>query len=71
MQKHGQTQEDIDGPEWLTMEQVADRSKQSLSTIYTWRSEGYFPAYVKLRNGRILVHSEDLESWLLRQRVAA
>ncbi|GAA4294251.1 helix-turn-helix transcriptional regulator [Actinomadura luteofluorescens] len=48
----------------LTLAEVLDELRVSRSTFDTWRTLGTAPKCIKLPNGRIRVHRDDLDAWL-------
>lgn len=48
----------------LTLAEVLAELRVSRSTFDTWRTLGTAPKCIKLPNGRIRVHRNDLDAWL-------
>lgn len=49
------------GPDWLTLEEAAERARCSVSTIYRWRTAGLPSRRV---GGRVLIARVELDRWL-------
>ena len=67
MATNANTNGDTAERQWLTVAQVAEYLGTTRATLYRWRSEGIFPPHVELPK-HILVHIDDLETWLVRMR---
>lgn len=51
-----------------SIEQLAEHFGASTSTLYKWIAKGDFPQHVRLPNGQVRVHEDDLDVWLLARR---
>ena len=72
MQKHGQTQEDLESREWFSIKTLSEHLDGVLvHTLYKWVEQGSFPSYYRLPNNQIRVHRDDLDAWVHSLRVAA
>jgi excisionase family DNA binding protein len=49
---------------YLSLRQMAAELGVSYETVRAWRKKGVMPHLVKLPNGQLRVHREDLDLWL-------
>lgn len=53
----------------LTVEELAERTKVPVRTVYAWNHRGTGPKYMRLAGGGIRYRSTDVEKWLEQQAV--
>lgn len=49
-------------PLFLTQNELAERWRMSPRSLERWRTEGYGPAWLRLR-GHVLYREDDVEAW--------